>query len=271
MAHLQVNGVTLAYEVHGDGAPVVFVHEFAGSMKAWAMQVDDLAASYRTITYNCRGYPPSTVPEDEALYSQDQSIADLRGLMDELGIAGVVLVGLSMGGSIALNFAIRHPERVRGLVLAATGSGSDDKRTFIEQFGPLADRLEREGSGRFADEYLRGPTRLQLLRKNPSAWQKLRDELAAVPPRGLACTIRGTMLRRPAIYELEPDLRRLQIPTLVMIGDEDSPVLRVAGFLVAALPLAELMVFRQSGHTLNLEEPSRFNLAIREFLSRLGR
>jgi pimeloyl-ACP methyl ester carboxylesterase len=270
MLHLQLDRVALAYEETGVGEPVVFLHEFAGSMKDWADQVHNLAVDHRAVVFNCRGYPPSAVPPDPIEYSQELAVADLRGLLDGLGIARAVLIGLSMGGSTALNFAIRYPERVQGLILASSGSGSDDKAAFLAQFGTLADLLEREGSATFADQYLRGPTRIQLLRKRPSAWLGLRDELSAMPAGALASTIRGIMLRRPTVYELEAGLRKLNVPALILVGEEDSPVLRPADFLVKSLPSARLVVLRRTGHTVNLEEPTEFNRVVRGYLAGLA-
>jgi pimeloyl-ACP methyl ester carboxylesterase len=269
MPQIQLNQVTLTYAEKGTGEPVILLHEFAGSMEAWDEQVEELAAEHRVITYNCRGYPPSTAPTNPVDYSQDLAIDDLRDLMDRLSIDRAALVGLSMGGSTALMFAIRYPERVSGLLIASTGSGSDDKSEFITHFGSQADLLEREGSARFADVYLRGPTRLPLLHKRSAAWFRLRDQLSAVPAMALAKTIRGVILARPSVYELEEQLRRLTHPTLILIGDEDHPVLRPAGFLVACMPLSHLVVFRKTGHTLNLEEPAQFNDALLGFLGSL--
>jgi pimeloyl-ACP methyl ester carboxylesterase len=163
-----VNGVELYYEVHGEGDWLVLAHEFSGGCKSWHRQVDVLSRRLRLLVYNNRGYPPSTVPEDPAAYSQEHSIEDLRQLMDQLGVARPVLGGFSMGGSIALNFALAHPGRVRALILAGTGTGSIDKAQNARDFGPIADRFLAEGPAKVVEDYLRGPTRVQLLRKSPA-------------------------------------------------------------------------------------------------------
>jgi pimeloyl-ACP methyl ester carboxylesterase len=91
-------------------------------------------------------------------------------------------------------------------------------------------------------------------------------QLGAIPATALARTIRGVILARPSVYELEFQLRSLTVPTLILIGDEDIPVLRPADFLLACLPLSELTVFRKTDHTLNLEEQAQFNDAVGNFL-----
>jgi len=262
----RVNGVELYYEVHGEGDWLVLAHEFSGGCKSWHRQVDVLSRQLRLLVYNNRGYPPSTVPEDPAAYSQEQSIEDLRQLMDRLGVARPVLGGFSMGGSIALNFALTHPGRVRALILAGTGTGSIDKAQNARDFGPIADRFLAEGPARVGEDYLRGPTRIQLLRKNAAEWKKLYAEFSELSPIGMAYTLRGVQLRRPTMYELEAGLRTLRVPTLVLVGEEDAPALEPSRFLARTIPHATLKVFPKTGHTLQLEEPDMFNAAVLEFV-----
>ena len=95
-----VNGVDLAYEEYGQGFPLIWVHEFAGSMESWLPQVNFFSRRYRVIVYNARGYPPSTVPADVAAYSQDHAVEDLYELLKHLGIKQAHVGGLSMGGSV---------------------------------------------------------------------------------------------------------------------------------------------------------------------------
>ena len=104
-----VNGIKLYYEVTGSGYPLLFSHEFAGDYRSWEPQVRYFSRHYQVITYNARGYPPSDVPERVEAYSQEQATDDMVGLMRHLGIAQAHLVGLSMGGSVALDFAVSFP------------------------------------------------------------------------------------------------------------------------------------------------------------------
>jgi len=262
----RVNGVDLYYEIHGEGEWLVLAHEFSGGYKSWQPQIDALSKHLRVLVYNNRGYPPSTVPEDPDAYSQEQSIEDLRRLMDQVGVERPVLVGFSMGGSIALNYALTHPGRLRALVLAGTGTGSIDKAQNARDFGPIADRFLAEGPAKVGEDYLRGPTRIQLLRKNPAMWKKLYAEFSELSPIGMAYTLRGVQLKRPTMYELEPGLRGLRLPTLVLVGEEDAPALEPSRFLARTIPGAMLKVFPATGHTLQLEEPELFNAAVIEFV-----
>ncbi len=261
----RVNGVELAYEIHGQGPPLVLSHEFSGCLRSWDPQLE-LGRTHRLIIYNSRGYPPSSVPPDLSSYSQEHSVADLRGLLDHLGIERAIVGGFSMGGSIALNFALRYPARVRALILAGTGTGSGDREEFVREFGALADRFEREGPREVAKSYLCGPTRIQLLKKNPAMWQKFHDDFVGLSGLGLAHTLRGVQLRRPTMYELKDGLEGLPVPTLVIVGEEDAPAIDASRFLAATIPGATLKILPATGHTLNLEEPEAFNRYVREFL-----
>jgi pimeloyl-ACP methyl ester carboxylesterase len=261
-----VNGVELYYEIHGEGEWLVLSHEFSGGYKSWQPQVGAFQASHRVLVYNNRGYPPSTVPEDPAAYSQEQSIEDLKELLEHVGAERPVLIGFSMGGSIVLNFALAYPDRVHALVLAGTGTGSIDKAQNARDFGPIADRFLSEGPAKVGESYLRGPTRIQLLRKSPERWQKLYAEFSELSPTGMAYTLRGVQLERPTMYELEAGLRTLRVPTLILVGAEDAPALEPSRFLARTIPNAALEVFPGTGHTLQLEESERFNAAVLAFV-----
>src|SRR6202022_3176945 len=123
MPHLTTDdGVKLYYEETGGGIPIVFVHEFAGDYRAWEPQVRYFSRAYRCITYNARGYPPSDVPEDAALYGWEFSVDDIAAVMRGLAIERAHVVGLSMGGYAALQFGLRYPEKISAIVAAAVGS-----------------------------------------------------------------------------------------------------------------------------------------------------
>jgi pimeloyl-ACP methyl ester carboxylesterase len=262
-----INGVRLAYEITGEGLPLVFVHEFAGDGRSWDPQVKFFARRYRVITYNARGYPPSAVPNDPAAYSQEIAVNDLRGLLQFLGIGQAHICGLSMGGYATLHFGLRHPDMARSLVVAGCGYGSDDPDQFRRDADDLARRIEQEGMKTVADLYARGPTRMQFMRKDPHGWQEFALALAQHSGPGSAATMRGVQGRRPTVYSLEDQLDRLTVPVLIVSGDEDDPCLKPALFMKRHIATAGLLVLPSTGHTINLEEPEAFNRAMLEFFT----
>jgi pimeloyl-ACP methyl ester carboxylesterase len=260
------NGVELYYEDSGAGFPVVFCHEFAGDYRSWEPQVRAFGRLYRCVTYSQRGFPPSEVPADASAYSQDQLIDDLRGLVEHLGIAQAHFVGFSMGGSVVLNFALRYPHLCRSIAVVGTGAGSTNRERFEQDIRDVVNLIRERGMRTFADTYAEGPTRQPFKRKDPYGWSVFRDQLAEHAADGQAYTMQGVMLRRPTIFSLESELRELQVPTLIAIGDEDEPCVDVAVFLKRTIPSAGLVILPQSGHAINLEEPATFNAAVLEFL-----
>ena len=171
MPKANVNGLNIHYETRGQGFPIVFVHEYAGSWESWNSQVDFFSRTHLTVAYNARGYPPSDVPTDPEAYSQQHAVDDLHGILKHLEIEQAYICGLSMGGNVALHFAFQHPDMTRGIVAAGTGSGSTDSSRWGRQIDDLATRMETQGMESMAF-YTKTPTRVQLLRKDPDAWEE---------------------------------------------------------------------------------------------------
>src|SRR5262245_10228777 len=143
MARVRVNGVELDYEEAGSGAPLLLIHGFACGRRMWAPQVTALAKHRRVIAYDVRGVGGSEAPRDPAEYSQRISVEDAHALLRALGVAPAAVCGLSMGGNIALNLALTHPDAVSHLILCDTGVGSEDPAAFrvrCEDFARIAER-----------------------------------------------------------------------------------------------------------------------------------
>jgi pimeloyl-ACP methyl ester carboxylesterase len=263
------DGIKLYYEEVGQGTPIVFVHEFADDIKGWSAQVKYFARRYRTIAFNARGYPPSDVPEDPERYSQARAAEDITAILDHLGLAKAHVVGLSMGGYATLHFGLTYPERALSLTVGGAGYGSvsADRATFHKDTDHVVAQFEQGGMAKVAEFYTRGPTRVQFLAKDPVGWREFYDRFAAGSARGHANTMRGVQRRRPSIFELEAKLQRLEVPTLIMTGDEDEPCLEPALFMKRKIPSAGLVVIPNSGHAINLEEPDLFNRAVLDFLT----
>jgi pimeloyl-ACP methyl ester carboxylesterase len=267
MPAAQVNGIELYYEEAGEGTPLVFSHEFAGSLESWEPQLGCFARRYRCIAYNHRGYPPPSVPDDPAAYSEEQLVEDLRGLLDALGIARAHICGLSMGGAVALKFAIAHPDRCLGVVVAGAGGGSTNREQWQRDALHTIETFERQGTEAVAEFYTRGPARVQYLRKDPRGWQRFYELFRRHSARGSALTMRGVQLKRRTIFELEDELRGVRPPICIMVGDEDETCLEPALLMKRRIPNAGLWIFPKSGHAINLEEPGLFNAAVLEFLT----
>ena len=273
MPFVERDGVKLYFEEAGQGDAIVWLHEFAADYRTWEPQVRRFSRDYRCITYNARGYPPSAVPESDAAYDWEQQRDDLFGLMDGLGVERAHLVGLSMGAYTALQAATAHPDRVRSVVFSSGGSGAyrPDRAQFLADMAAAAERMLELGMEVVGDGIAKGPTRVQLLDKDPRGWAEFRRYLAEHDARGSALTMKNFQGKRPSLYDFEERLKALETPVLLAIGDEDDPVIEVNIFLKRTLPRAGLWVHPRTGHGMNLEEPAEYNRRIAEFLGAVER
>jgi len=267
------DGVELYYEERGSGAPLLFVHEFAGDHRSWEQQVRRFDGEYRCITYAARGYPPSTVPTSLEAYSQAHAVEDAVAVLDAAGAGSAHVVGLSMGGFATLHVLLRHPDRVRSAVVAGVGYGSQPEKgeQFRNESHALASAFESKGSAKVAETYAVGPARVQLQNKNPEAWRVFADALAAHDPTGAALTMRGVQAGRPSLYDLQDELRAVRTPVLILSGDEDEGSLEPSLMLKRMIPTSGLMVLPRTGHTANLEDPEAFNDAVGAFLAAVSK
>jgi 3-oxoadipate enol-lactonase len=265
------DNVKLYYEEVGKGTPILFVHEFASDWRGWEPQMREFGKRHRCITYSARGYTPSDVPSDPNAYSYQHVMRDAVAVLDHLDIDSAHLIGLSMGGYTSLQVALNHPERVRSMVLAGAGSGSE--RWYTENFHKhskaIGDQFEREGSASVARTYGMSASRVPFLLKDPRGYAEFTARLAEHDAAGSAHTSRGFQGGRPSLYDFEAQMKALQTPTLIVVGDEDDRCLEPGLFLKQTLPASGLVVFPKTGHVVNLEEPDLFNRLVSEFLTRV--
>lgn len=267
MPSAHVNGADLYYELTGEGAPVVLCHEFAGDMRAWEPQIRFLARRYRVVAWNYRGYPPSDVPEGPEAYSPEGFVADLLGLIDGLGLDRVHLAGLATGGNLVLNFAIAHPDRARSLIVAGAGAGTVDRAAWLEAARRFADDIARDGGEGIVANVADAPQRAIFRTKDPRGWQDFVDGMRRLSPTGAERVMREVLIPRAPVFELAEGIRRLSMPILVMCGDQDAPAFEPSRFIRDTAPHAGLAVLPMCGHTLNSEEPERFNRMAGSFLA----
>ncbi|HLZ02592.1 MAG TPA: alpha/beta hydrolase [Bradyrhizobium sp.] len=265
------DGVRLYFEETGSGSPVIFVHEFAGDLRSFEPQMRHFGKRYRAIAFNARGFPPSEVPEHVSSYSQARAADDILAVLDRIDAAKAHIVGLSMGGFATLHFGLRHPERALSLCVGGCGYGAEpDKReTFRAEADVIAGALRKEGMTAFAERYAYGPTRVQYQNKDPRGHAEFKRMLAEHSAVGSANTQQGVQKERPSLYTLVEEMKRLDVPTLIITGDEDWPCLVPGILMKQTIPSAALAVIPNSGHAINLEEPDEYNRIVGDFISQV--
>jgi pimeloyl-ACP methyl ester carboxylesterase len=261
------DGTKLYYEEIGVGRPVVFVHEYAGDYRSWETQVRHLSRQYRCITFSQRGYPPSDVPKDGERYSQDIVRDDVKALLDHLDLERAHIVGHSMGAYTTLHVGIRYPERCLSLTVAGCGWGSDPatREHSIALARGIGEMFRKEGIVAAAAKYADFGMRQQYKAKDPRGWAEFARWMSEHSAEGHALTMLQIQLRRPTLWDLEEKLKQMRVPTLVITGDEDEACIDGSVMLKRTVPGAALMVIPRAGHTINSEEPAKFNDALLEF------
>lgn len=265
------DGVGLHVETAGSGTSMVFVHEFAGDHRSWEQQMRYFARRYQVATYSARGFPPSAVPSNPNQYNQARAAEDIRDVLDGLGIDKAHIVGLSMGGFATLHFGLMFPERALSLTVAGCGYGAEKQKNaqFKSEADNSAAKLRADGMEAYAAVYAYGPTRVQFENKDPRGFAEFKQMLAEHSAEGSALTQLGVQRERPSLYDLEDRLRTMDLPTLIISGDEDWPCLAPGIFLKQVIPTAGLLIVPNTGHTINLEEPAAFNAAVADFVAQV--
>lgn len=268
MPKVSVDSVDIHYTVTGSGPKtLVLAHAYPTNLELWAPQVEALSRKRTVVAYDIRGFGRSDAPAHASAYSPDRSVEDLRALIDHLDAAQVDLCGLSMGGNIALNFAIAHPDRVSSLIVSGTGAGSDDMSVFAKTTNTWADAAEREGMEAFTELIATNPIFAEYSDRGPEQKARLRALILANSVPGVAHTAREVLAKRKSINALAPRLSQLSVRTLVVIGEKDVACIAPANLMTSTIPDSRLVVIPGTGHFNNLEDPAALNELILRFLS----
>ncbi len=257
-----INNVQLAYDDHGVGLPVMFLHAFPLNRRMWAGELMALLGEgrYRLVALDWRGFGESEITN--GISTMELFAGDVAGLMDALGIQNAILCGLSMGGYAAFAFLRKYPQRVAGLILADTRPGADTPEAQANREN-VAQIAETQGTGAIADLQVPRLISEYTRRHHPEVEARVRQLIDEATPQGIAAASRG-MAQRADSTEL---LGGITCPTLVIVGEQDAlipPV--VTQDYASRIPGAQFAVIPQAGHLSNLEQPETFLQAIGGFL-----
>lgn len=251
----------MSFEDSCNRVPVLLIHGFPLSNMLWDMQFEDLSDMARLIAPDLRGHgmtEPTEPPYSVVLFAED-----CAALLDQLGMTGpVVVAGLSMGGYVAFEFCRRFPERVAGLILAATRAGADSPETKTAR-DQAAGAAIAEGVEVIAEGMLPKLLAKETYEAQPELVDFVREMMLETSQDGVVGAL-AAMRDRP---DSTPDLAALDVPTLILhgAGDQLIPVSE-AEAMAAAMPRAKLVIVPDAGHLPNLEQPDFFNDAVRGFL-----
>jgi 3-oxoadipate enol-lactonase len=242
----------LAVSVAGSGELVLFLHGIRGNRRNWAGQLEFFSQRFKAAAWDARGYGDSDDYDGPLQF--EYFTGDVMRVAEHFKAAKLHLIGLSMGGRIARNVALRAPERVQSLVLISTNPGFD--------------AMSPESVKRFITERRNAtPQTLRRLlgsKPNHAAYQELLDSVSRIHEVSYQKTLEASVAQDRAA-----PIEQIRVPTLVVAGEEDTVYPpELAREMAQRIPGAELLMFERTGHLANLEQPERFNKAVLDFLSR---
>jgi pimeloyl-ACP methyl ester carboxylesterase len=252
-----VNGARLYYEASGEGPVVVLLQGGQLPLEMWDDQFHELADHFRVIRYDVRGFGRSSPMQGPYAHRDD-----LHAFLRSQGVERASLVGLSLGGGIAIDFSLEHPEVVEKLVLVGPGLSGFK---FSEDRGAWIDSMRVAWT-------TRDSTRMALL------WLQSDYMKPAMRDSALASKLRSLTVRNASNW-VQPDsdrviqppaigrLSEIRVPTLVILGGLDTPDIKaITDTLVRAIPGARRVVIDDAGHMVNMEKPTEFSRAVLPFL-----
>jgi pimeloyl-ACP methyl ester carboxylesterase len=265
---LASDGARLYAEAEGEGPPLLLSPGYCQTHENFRPQVAPLArAGFRVVLWDYRGHGLSDAPLDASRYSMAQVVDDLGRVLDWAAPGErAILGGLSFGGLASLHFALARPDRVRALLLFASGPGfknPEAKARWEAQVGRIADRLEARGFEGYVDGRA-APTAIGLRPELPAS-QAAGRAILAQDPRAVALFGRRVAGPAPAVIDA---LATLAVPALVLVGELDADYLRAAEVMAARIPGAEHVLVPAAGHCANLDDPPAFNRAVLGFLKK---
>ena len=252
MPKIDRDGTKIYYEVHGDGPSLILTHGYSSTSAMWKGQVEALSKHHRLILWDMRGHGQSDYPENPSAYSEALTVGDIAALLDEVGAKKAIVGGLSLGGYMSLAFYRAHPERVSALLIIDTGPGfkkDDAREVWNKRALDTAARFEREG--------------LEVLKSA----SRERSTVSHRDATGLARAARGMLTQRDArVIEVLPEIK---VPSLVVVGADDTPFLAASDYMAAKIPGAHKVVIPAAGHAVNIDQPQAFIEAVLPFLDGL--
>ncbi len=259
---LSFSEVDLYVEQAGSGRAIVFIHDYTLDHELWHESVTNLSSNFRCLTYDLRGHGKSSSPDSG--YALSDHVSDLFMILDKLQIGSATVVGLSMGGGIALHAALTHPSRVERLVLASSVlNGLPWEEGMWKYFRDFETKAREIGVQKAIDAVWMPGSLFKSIRRYPALAVRIREMAARFTGGNI---FDRTTYPRPALTDRER-LSEVTCKTLVLRGEFDRPeFIRRAQMLAEGIPGARLEMIPRAGHFPNLEAPSAFHRSMMKFL-----
>ena len=257
---IKANGILMNYETHGNGGNLILIHGAGGNLKMWYHQLPVFSKSYHVITYDVRGAGETESPDTG--YSIPLFVEDLFEFMKALGVAKTHILGYSMGGRIAVEIAINHPQIVQSLILSnSTLHPSRPTRESIEGWRTMLEIVDKKDIKQSAERIVGSAFSPAFVSEKPAEFERYRNVVLQNKPDGLARIMRA--LVTPAA---PPDLSKIKCPVLLIMGSNDTAVGVEQGKKAQQEIAGSKLIILSTGHAAPIELPDKFNSAVMEFL-----
>lgn len=267
MPYAEINGARYYFQARGAGKPLLLLHGFTGSGQSWDSHAEVFARDYLTITVDLLGHGGTDAPEDPERFSMVNSTRDIAQLLAQITAEPVNLLGYSMGGRLALYFALSCPSLVRTLILESASPGLESaaaQQERVSRDNQLADAIERDGIGPFVDRWERLPLFASQGNLPESVRAALRQQRLQNKASGLAGSLRGMGTGiQPSLWQR---LSELSMPLMLLAGELDSKFVEIGLQMAALTAGSRLSVVPDVGHTIHLENPALFQELVLDFL-----
>ena len=246
----------LHYTIRGKGEPVILIHGGLVDSRMWDAQVPELEKHFQVIRYDLRGFGKSPASAEPVSH-----IDDLRTLMQSLKIGKATIIGLSLGGMIAIDFALQHPEMVDKLILAGSALRGYDYKP-IGNRDPIYEAAKKGNISTAVDLWMNDSV-FVTARADPDVEKKMREMLRD--------NSKAWTASAKTIWPKQPSIERLSeinLPTLIIVGDKDNEnIVAIADVLKEKIARSQKQVMTNTGHHMNMENPQQFNAIVLQFLS----
>lgn len=263
-----VDGIRYHLEVSGEGFPLILLHGFTGDWSTWTSFFDKWGSHSRLIVPDIIGHGETESPEELGLYQIESMANSLNTILEKTGVDQVDLLGYSMGGRLALTFALLFPNRVRKLILESASPGlktESEREVRRMNDAKLANFIVDKGLKSFVD-YWEDISLFQTMKRLPaSVKNKIREQRLMNSPLGLKNSLLGMGTgSQPSWWK---QLDQLSCDVLLLTGSEDQKFCRIAEEMAVRLKKATWRVVGNSGHAIHVEEPEKFGTIVSDFLS----
>ena len=262
-----INGVYYHVRIEGEGQPVLLLHGFTGSMNTWNTFIQGYKHCFQFISLDLLGHGLTEAPVHASRYEMHKAAKDIKDLLISLDVQSAHILGYSMGGRLAVGFAVYYPEFVQTLILESSSPGLEDekeRKARADSDAKLAERIRDEGIERFVEEWEKIPLFASQEKLSDRKRAEIRQERVSHTSLGLQNSLLGMGTgSQPSFWS---NLKEMDFPVLLLAGELDEKFVHLALKMKNSFKIAQFETINDTGHAIHVEEPEIFGRIVSEFI-----